>query len=248
MVSETKIDAMDSRHRGCRVLRKNRVNLLCNVCGEEFEVRASESGAYSTCSKPCSIKNRELIASLKRGYVKPKEDRKLIDLSGSKFGRWTVVFKDAEKTKSGNSKWFCRCECGTEKSVVSSALLSGDSTSCGCYRSELSVEKETKHGHSSGGTTSRTYNSWAGMLSRCNNKSGASFENYGARGISVCRRWHVFENFLADMGERPEGTSIDRIDNGGNYEPSNCRWATPKEQANNRRVRIDSVSIRAREL
>lgn len=95
----------------------------------------------------------------------------------------------------------------------------------------------TQHGHSKEKITSLTYNSWAGMLARCQNPRHKQFAEYGGRGITVCARWQKFENFLADMGERPCGLSIDRRDNSGNYEPGNCRWATPKQQSNNRRKR-----------
>jgi len=108
--------------------------------------------------------------------------------------------------------------------------------SCGCEKREQTIQRFTKHGHSSNGILTRTYNSWRKMKERCLNFEAINFDDYGGRGITVCERWMQFENFLADMGERPEGKTLDRYpDNDGNYEPGNVRWATPKEQYANRR-------------
>lgn len=128
----------------------------------------------------------------------------------------------------GKSYWLCRCKCGKEKRVLTKHLLSGAIKSCGCY------PKRKSHGHTSGRKRTPTYWSWVSMNSRCKpNHSDAKY--YAQRGIKICDRWQSFENFLADMGERPDGTSLDRINNDEIYEPGNCRWATKSEQMLNRR-------------
>jgi hypothetical protein len=145
----------------------------------------------------------------------------------NKFGQLKLLMF-LEKSK-GHSIWLVRCDCGAFKHVRYTSLLTGNTKSCGC----LNKIKHTKHGHASSVVT-RTYRSWDSMKARCRNTKD---KYYGGRGITFCKRWNSFNNFLEDMGIRPQGTSLDRINNTGNYEPSNCRWATPKQQNNNQSKR-----------
>jgi hypothetical protein len=163
---------------------------------------------------------------------------KRIDLTGTRFGRWTVL------AYARDSKWSCVCDCGTRVVVRESHLRDGCSRSCGCLARELRSIRSKKHGMS----RSREYKAWAAMKQRCSNPRNASYENYGGRGISFCEEWHSFEAFFADKGECPEGYSLDRIDPNGNYEPSNCRWADNKQQAQNRRRPRASAAVKRRRL
>lgn len=155
-------------------------------------------------------------------------------MMGTTWNRLTVI-EEAGKNKWGYDMWICQCKCGTLRhKALGQALRGGHTQSCGCLQKEAIY----KHGHARQGKTSREYRAWHMMLQRCTNKNAPNYPDYGGRGVVVCQRWRHFQNFLADMGERPPGTSLDRKNNDGNYEPGNCRWATPIEQHNNMRNNV----------
>lgn len=148
-----------------------------------------------------------------------------IDMYGKKFGRLTVVSRTAN-SKNREARWNCLCDCGEMSTPRGSDLRRGTAASCGC----LSRERSTTHGMRNSGA----YQSWKSMRSRCSNQKHNQFSRYGGRGIKICERWSTFAAFFEDMGSPPPGHTLDRIDNDGNYESSNCRWATQKEQQRNR--------------
>lgn len=169
------------------------------------------------------------------------------NMQGLRFGRLLVIGLSPERRR-GQLCWLCHCDCGKEIVAVGGDLRGGNTKSCGCYRIERGrahgAQIRLRHGEARTGKETPEYRIWASMLSRCENLNHKLYPDYGARGIKVCNRWHIFENFLADIGRRPPGVigkrpiyTIDRIDNDGDYEPGNVRWATWEQQNNNQRPR-----------
>ena len=194
---------------------------LCSCeCGERCvrSAMALRFGNNPSCG--CSIREQKL---------------KKYDLKGKKFFKLLVINSLPERSAKRDILWLCDCDCGNTTVAIGSELRAGHKRSCGCLFKEVLIERTTTHGHTKNKKISPTYVSWYSMKTRCTNKNSIHFRHYGGRGISLCESWMKFENFLADMGERPVGKSIDRIDVNGNYEPSNCRWATQFEQVTNTR-------------
>jgi len=165
-----------------------------------------------------------------------------IDITGQTFGRLTVLRRIGRN--SGHATWLCRCNCPQRNKVVvcGSHLHRGETKSCGCFRRERTAQlgkQQATHGHTRNEADTREYNSWRSMIKRCTNPNHHAFHNYGGRGITIDSRWlgkGGFKKFLEDMGKRPPGKTLDRYpDANGNYEPANCRWATPTEQLRNTR-------------
>jgi hypothetical protein len=161
--------------------------------------------------------------------MKTKKGRIPNNIVGKRFGRLIVL------GYAKNTRWYCRCDCGKLTINLGYNLKSGHSNSCGCLRDERGLIASTKHGHARKGHPTATWHTWQSMKRRCLNPKRNDFYLYGGRGIAVCERWMEFENFLDDMGEKPNGLSLGRIDNSGNYCPENCEWQTSEEQGSNKR-------------
>lgn len=167
---------------------------------------------------------------------------KMNNLTGMRFGRLMAL--SYEKKKSGNRKrifWLCRCDCGKTSIVHSDVLTRNVVKSCGCLRAEVTRKRSLRHGGSVGYKECKEYKAWSHAKSRCYNPNDLKYKNYGARGIKMCDKWlNDYNAFWEDMGKCPDGLTLDRIDVHGNYEPSNCHWATSMVQG---RHRTDNVWI-----
>lgn len=183
-----------------------------------------------------TIPIKEDIAMTDLSVVKSKRKSKIkIPMLGKKFGRLTVV-EEAGRAKDGTILWKCKCSCGVIKTINGSSLRKGFTRSCGCYNSEIKSKRFKKIFTTHGMSKTATYRSWCHMLGRCNNPNDARYSDWGGRGIKVCERWLKFENFFADMGEKPKTLTLERINNNKGYYKKNCKWATYSDQNRNMRV------------
>ena len=156
------------------------------------------------------------------------------DITGEIFGRLTVIAPVGRYAKNRSIIWRCNCSCGNTKDIMAQSITRGATLSCGCLNSERVSQRATKHGE----IKHSLYKTWVSMRSRCNNKNNDAYKNYGARGISICGRWDDFMAFVEDMGDKPDGFTLDRIDNTDNYYPENCKWSSREEQNNNKRTNV----------
>lgn len=202
------------------------------------------SAQYWLCRCECGTVQRCMASNLARGLTKGCRKhrnrqwyRTTRNLAGERVGRWTVLREDCGRTQRCR-RWFCKCECGTIRSVTAYHLLNGSSLSCGCLNREVTSTRVRAHGLSH----TPEYQAWSLMVRRCTDTKDRAFKNYGGRGIKVCERWlgrDGFTAFLADIGAKPTPDhSLDRRNPNGDYDPANCRWATRAEQSRNKRNNV----------
>jgi predicted nucleic-acid-binding Zn-ribbon protein len=198
------------------------------------QIKIDKPGKYYECLCECGNIRVKAGTELRAGRGKQCSECQYAELYnpnreiGKKYGKWTIVkFIDVHRKLQ---RFETKCECGIKGIHTAADLRAGKSRQCTICHNRENAEKNIKHGHHN----TPLYKVWCSMIQRCTNKKSTPYNRYGGRGIKVCERWLTFENFLEDMGERPEGMTLDRINNDGNYEPGSCRWVSHKDNCNNR--------------
>jgi len=168
---------------------------------------------------------------------------KVLDLVGKRFERLLVLSR-SESTPNGQARWLCLCDCGNYTTPTGPSLKTGESKSCGCYNKDRIREMNKTHGHAVGYKSSKTRNSWRGMKERCDNPNNKRYDKYGGRGITYPENWIKLEGFIEDMGECPEGMTLERTDVNISYSKENCKWDTATNQAYNINIKSNNKSGR----
>jgi len=215
-----------------KIRNTRKIDMTGKIIGRWTVISESHNNErYWKCVCSCGTERLLSAGQLNSGRTMScgckRDDDKRLKLEGQRFGKWTVV-SYSHKNERGVHYWNCVCDCGTKRAVTAGALSFGSSKSCGCGQ----LESATKHGM--WGTP--TWQSWEAMKKRCLNPKAVNYNDYGGRGLSICQEWvESFEAFLRDMGERPEGKTLDRIKNSEGYSKDNCQWSDIKTQQKNRR-------------